>query len=71
VVGHPTDPLHPFSDADMLVDEMPNARLVDANSILEWRINPDRLDVELAAFLDEVWAEPAASGQRRRAASAG
>ena len=35
VIGHPADPLHPFSDADMLVDEMPNARLVDANSILE------------------------------------
>jgi pimeloyl-ACP methyl ester carboxylesterase len=71
VIGHPTDPLHPFSDADMLVDEMPNARLVDANSILEWRIKPERLDAELAAFLDEVWAEPAAAGERaERAASA-
>jgi pimeloyl-ACP methyl ester carboxylesterase len=68
VVGHPTDPLHPFGDADMLVDEMPNARLVDANSILEWRITPDRLDNELAAFLDEVWAEPVELGDRRAAA---
>jgi pimeloyl-ACP methyl ester carboxylesterase len=68
VIGHPADPLHPFSDADTLVGEMPNARLVDANSILEWRIQPERLDGELAAFLDEVW-KPAAA-QERRAASA-
>jgi hypothetical protein len=64
VVGHPSDPLHPFSDADMLVEEMPNARLIDANSILEWRLNPGRLDDELAAFLDEL--EPA--GPARAAA---
>jgi pimeloyl-ACP methyl ester carboxylesterase len=69
VVGHPTDPLHPFSDADMLVEEIPNARLVDANSILEWRINPQRLDAELAAFLDEVWEEPAEATRERRAAA--
>jgi pimeloyl-ACP methyl ester carboxylesterase len=55
VVGHPADPLHPFSDSDMLVAEMTNARLVDANSILEWRINPGRLNDELGAFLEEVW----------------
>jgi pimeloyl-ACP methyl ester carboxylesterase len=57
VIGHPADPLHPFSDADMLVDEMPNARLVDANSILEWRVSPERLNDELAAFLDDVSAQ--------------
>ena len=34
----------------MLVEEMPNARLVDANSILEWRLTPKRLDDELAAL---------------------
>jgi pimeloyl-ACP methyl ester carboxylesterase len=58
VIGHPSDPLHPFSDADMIARELPNARLIDANSILEWRISPARLDAELAAFLDEVWEEP-------------
>jgi pimeloyl-ACP methyl ester carboxylesterase len=57
VIGHPADPLHPFSDADMLVDEIPNARLVDANSILEWRVSPARLNDELARFLDEVHAK--------------
>jgi len=62
VIGHPADPLHPFSDSDMLVEEMPNARLVDAESIFEWRINPGRLDDELAAFVEEVYeVEPAAT----------
>src|SRR5215211_3642676 len=70
VIGHPNDPLHPFSDADMVVGEMPNARLVDANSILEWRIRPERLDGQLAAFLDEVWEEPVES-RERAAAGAG
>ena len=55
VIGHPADPLHPFSDSDMLVEELPNARLVDAESIFEWRISPGRLDDELAAFIDEAY----------------
>jgi pimeloyl-ACP methyl ester carboxylesterase len=63
IVSHPNDPLHPFSDAGMLADELPNARQVEANSILEWRIRPDRLNAELAAFLDEVWS--AAEKERR------
>ncbi|MGI8631195.1 MAG: alpha/beta fold hydrolase [Solirubrobacterales bacterium] len=56
VIGHPADPLHPFSDADMLVDELRNARLLDANSALEWRINPRRLNDEFGRFLDDVWS---------------
>jgi pimeloyl-ACP methyl ester carboxylesterase len=55
IVGHPRDPLHPFSDSGMLAEEMPNARLVEAESLLEWRISPQRLDDELAAFVDEAW----------------
>jgi pimeloyl-ACP methyl ester carboxylesterase len=58
VIGHHADPLHPFSDSGMLVEELPNARLIEASSILEWRISPKRLDKELAAFLDEVWGQP-------------
>jgi pimeloyl-ACP methyl ester carboxylesterase len=57
VIGHPADPLHPFSDSDMLVEEMPRARLVNAESIFEWRISPKRLDGELAGFLEQVYAE--------------
>jgi len=56
VIGHPADPLHPFTDSDMLVEEMTQARLVNAESIFEWRLNPGRLDGELAAFIDETYA---------------
>jgi pimeloyl-ACP methyl ester carboxylesterase len=62
VIGHHRDPLHPFSDSGMLAEELPNSRLIEANSILEWRISPERLDDQLARFLDEVWegaAQPA------------
>jgi pimeloyl-ACP methyl ester carboxylesterase len=56
IVGHHRDPLHPFSDSGMLLEELPNAQLVEADSILEWRLDPDRLNDELGAFLDEIWA---------------
>jgi pimeloyl-ACP methyl ester carboxylesterase len=55
VIGHHADPLHPFSDSGMLAEELPNSRLIEASSILEWRLSPERLDAELAGFLDEVW----------------
>ena len=62
VIGHPADPLHPFTDSDMVADELPRARLVNAESIFEWRVNPGRLDDELAEFIAEVYeAEPASS----------
>lgn len=57
VIGHPSDPIHPFSDADRIGRELAGARLVEASSILEWRLRPDHLDRELLGFLDEVWAE--------------
>jgi pimeloyl-ACP methyl ester carboxylesterase len=56
VVGHPSDPIHPFSDADRIARELPNARIVTASSIAEWRVRPARLTAELADFLDDVWA---------------
>ena len=61
VIGHPADPLHPFTDSDMLAEELPRARLVNAESIFEWRVNPGRLDHELAEFVAEVYAEATAS----------
>lgn len=60
VIGHKSDPVHPFDDADVLTRDLPRARLVQAHSILEWRVAPSRLDAELTRFLDEVWAEPSA-----------
>ncbi len=65
VVGHPRDPLHPFSDSGMLVEELARARLVEAESIFEWRIAPRRLTEELALFLDEVWSPSGATTPRR------
>lgn len=56
VIGHPADPVHPFSDADTTARDLVGARLVQASSIYEWRVDPDRLTGELAAFLDEVWS---------------
>jgi pimeloyl-ACP methyl ester carboxylesterase len=68
IVGHRNDPLHPFSDSGMLEGELPNARLIDANSIFEWRMKPDRLNAELAAFLDLVWAEAEEESRSERKA---
>jgi pimeloyl-ACP methyl ester carboxylesterase len=61
VVGHPSDPIHPFSDSEITAAELPNARLVTARSMYEWRIRPSRLDAELLAFLDDVWSDRAAA----------
>jgi len=68
VIGHPRDPVHPFSDADMLAAELPNGRLIDANSIIELRLRPARLTRKIAEFVDECWREEPA--RRSRAASA-
>jgi pimeloyl-ACP methyl ester carboxylesterase len=76
VIGHHRDPIHPFSDAGMLADELPNARLLNANSIVELRTRPQRLTDEIAAFVDECWnptatrAAAAARPQRSRGRSA-
>ena len=69
VLGHRRDPVHLFSDAGMLASEMPNARLVEANSLVELRLSPTRLTGEISTFLDEIWgasATPAARGSAKR-----
>jgi pimeloyl-ACP methyl ester carboxylesterase len=55
ILGHKIDFLHPFADADHLTRQLPNARLLEANSILELRVSPERLTAEVAAFLDQIW----------------
>jgi pimeloyl-ACP methyl ester carboxylesterase len=67
VLGHARDPVHPFSDAGMLAQEMPNARLLVADSLVELRARPKRLTDEIASFLDEVWSKRAGGGRRRAA----
>jgi pimeloyl-ACP methyl ester carboxylesterase len=64
VLGHHRDPVHPFSDAGMLAKELPNGRLLEADSLVELRLQPERLTDEIAAFLDEVWAKPRAVAKR-------
>ena len=75
IIGHDRDPVHPFSDADALLDELRDARLLRADSILELRLEPERLTGEIAAFLDECWLPRQAesstrppTGRRRRVA---
>jgi pimeloyl-ACP methyl ester carboxylesterase len=72
VIGHLRDPVHPFDDAGMLAEELPNGRLLQASSILELRLAPERLTNEIAGFLDECWRPTTAKrppkGSRRRAA---
>jgi len=72
VIGHPRDPVHPFSDADQLAAELPNGRLIDADSIIELRVRPARLTAKIAEFVDECWDESANGkrGRRPRAANA-
>src|ERR1700722_6084058 len=55
ILGHGRDPVHPFSDAGMLAKEMPNARLLEAESLVELRMKPERLTGEIASFLQEIW----------------
>jgi pimeloyl-ACP methyl ester carboxylesterase len=70
VIGHPRDPIHPFSDSDMLMRELPGARLVEASSILELRLTPERLTSEIVAFTDECFKPARRGGGRRRTSSA-
>jgi pimeloyl-ACP methyl ester carboxylesterase len=69
VIGHRRDPIHPFSDAGMLADELPEGRLLEASSIIELRVAPRRLTNAIADFVDECW-QPRRARQRsgRRAA---
>ena len=66
VIGHERDPVHPFSDSDMLVRELPGARLLEASSILELRLAPERLTREIAEFMDECWRPQPAKRPAKR-----
>jgi pimeloyl-ACP methyl ester carboxylesterase len=70
VIGHRRDPIHPFSDAGMLADELPNGRLLEAESLVELRVAPERLTEEIADFVEEAWKPRRAGGRGRRSAAA-
>jgi pimeloyl-ACP methyl ester carboxylesterase len=67
VIGHRRDPVHPFSDAGMLAEELPHAQLLEADSLVELRLRPERLTAEIAAFLNDVWKKRPAKAATRRA----
>jgi len=67
ILGHRRDPVHPFSDAGMLAEELPNGRLLEADSLVELRMHPKRLTDEIATFLDQVWATRGAKRAKRPA----
>src|ERR1700680_254468 len=46
VLGHQRDQVHPFSTAGMLAKELPNGRLLEAVSLAELRLRPERLTNE-------------------------
>jgi pimeloyl-ACP methyl ester carboxylesterase len=70
VLAHTHDLIHPFSDADRLVHQMPNATLVRAHSLVELRLRPRRLTAEIAEFVSGVWsvdrATPATAARRTK-----
>jgi pimeloyl-ACP methyl ester carboxylesterase len=59
VIGHEVDRIHPFHDAEQLARRLPGGKLVQANSLLELRMHPERLTEQIAQFLDEVWGSTA------------
>jgi len=55
VIGHNADRLHPLGDAARLAAQLPDARFVQAKSILELRLRPQRLTGVIVDFLHEVF----------------
>ena len=70
MIGHHRDPVHPFSDAGLLAEELPNGTLLEASSILELRLAPERLTDEIASFIEQCWRPRSTSRARKRAARA-
>ena len=60
IIGHGGDWLHNLEDARVLAREMPNARFVVARSILELRLQPERLMPKILRFLRGAQAQRAA-----------
>lgn len=62
VIAHTRDLIHPFSDAEALVEVLPNGRLEPARSMLELRLRPERLTRGITEFAAEAWRDPSLAG---------
>ena len=70
IIGHPSDPVHPFSDAGLLARELENSHLLKADSVFELRSRPARLTGEIKEFVNECWVTPRKrSAPKKRAAA--
>ena len=64
VIGHKVDHVHPFHDAQQLARRLPQGQLIQASSVLELRVHPERLTEEINGLLDTAWRTPA-KGRRK------
>ena len=64
VIGHKVDHVHPFHDAQQLARRLPQGQLIQASSVLELRVHPERLTEEINGLLDTAWKTPA-KGRRK------
>ncbi len=61
VIGHGGDPLHALEDARELAERLPAGELLEARSLIDYRIRTGVLARHLRAFLDRLPPEPAAA----------
>jgi len=54
VIGHRHDPVHVFDDARDLARRLPHGELVEASSIAEFRLHPERLAAHVRHFLERL-----------------
>lgn len=66
IIGHGGDRLHSLRDAVALAREMPNARLLKANSLIELRRKPERLWPDIQSFLQSVQPESGTAPRSRK-----
>ena len=64
VLGHHRDPVHPFSDAGMLAKELPNGRLLEADSLGRAASAARAADREIASSWTRSGAHAAAAAHR-------
>lgn len=68
IVGHPSDPIHPFVDSEMLAQELPDVTFVRATSLWEWRLHPERLNEAAIDFVRKSFGTTAGRRRTRRRA---